>query len=95
MDLTTAVSTVEAAPHVSFADLGGDAVLLDSESGEYFGLNQVGARIFELAQQTSTLERILEAMYEEFDVEQARLKADTMAFLDEMETRRLVRLNRS
>lgn len=92
LDTCTDGYTVEAAPHVSVADLGGDAVLLDSASGEYFGLNEVGARIFHLAQRTSTIEQILDAVYKEFDVDRARLKADTFAFISEMEARRLIRL---
>lgn len=89
----TGAATVAAAPHVSVADLGGDAVLLDSASGEYFGLNEVGARIFRMAQNSATVEEIMHAVYAEFDVEPDRLRVDTLAFLAEMESHRLIRLN--
>lgn len=88
-------STIEIAEHVAVADLGGDAVLLDSRSGEYYGLNEVGASIFTLAQGSGTVEQILEKVYLEFEVDRERLRADALHFLLDLHARRLIEISRS
>ena len=50
--------------------LDGEAVLLDLASGTYFGLDAVGTRIWELLDQRQPLAAILDAILDEYDVEE-------------------------
>ncbi len=70
--------------------LDGEAVLLDLGSGTYFGLNEVGARVWELLAEGSTVGAIRQALLAEFDVEEQVLEADVGALLAELEKRKLV-----
>ena len=79
--------------HVTVADLGGEAVLLDSRSGEYFGVNEVGARILELAQQPSKVDAVLNDLAGSYEVDESRLRSDALAFLSEMAKRRLIEVS--
>lgn len=83
-------STVTVAPGLTAAHLGDEAVLLDANSGRYYGLNELGARIFDLAKNTASVEEIKEALLQEYKVEAARLEADLLAFLREMEQKKLI-----
>lgn len=88
--MVTEHSTVVVTPGLTAADLGGEAVVLDPHTGRYYGLNELGARIFELAQKPRSVERIMAALLQEYDVEESQLQADLLAFLREMESRRLI-----
>ena len=54
-------------PDVVFRELEGEAVLLDLESGTYFGLNAVGTRIWSLIQERDSLRAVLDAITDEYD----------------------------
>ena len=68
----------------------GEAVLLDIESGEYFSLNFVGSRIWELCDGTRSTAEIVSVICEEFDVAEDVATADAREILDELEQQKLV-----
>ena len=68
----------------------GEAVLLDIESGEYFALNPVGSRIWELSDGTRTTAEIVSVICDEFDVAKDVATADAHEILDELEKEKLV-----
>lgn len=80
-------------PGVAVADLGNEAVLLNSESGEYFALNEVASRILELASGETALAHIVTGLMTEFQVERSRLEADVLSFVEELERRGLITLS--
>ncbi len=88
--MITEQSTVVAAPGLTAADLGGEAVVLDPNSGRYYGLNELGARIFDLARKPRAVGHIKEVLLQEYDVAESKLKDDLLAFLHDMEQRRLI-----
>lgn len=49
--------------------LGGEAVVLDLDSGTYYGLNETGAHIWHLLSQPIPLASICEHLMEEYEVE--------------------------
>lgn len=71
--------------------LDGEAVLLDMASGKYFGLNEVGSRIWELIEKGQPVGAIRAAIVAEFEVDDARAGEDLAALVSELETRGLVR----
>ncbi len=64
--------------------VGDETVLLNLESGTYFGLDPVGSRFLELLEAEGTLVAVLAKMLEEFDVTEAQLEADLLRLADEM-----------
>jgi hypothetical protein len=68
----------------------GEAVLLDIESGEYFSLNPVGGRIWELCDGTRSTAEIVSVMCDEYDVAQDVVTADTEEILGELAKAKLV-----
>lgn len=71
-------------------ELAGELVLLDMESGNYFGLNPVGARIWEHLSDGATLEAAHTALLTEFDVETDVLKRDVLELVASLETAKLI-----
>lgn len=81
---------VTVSDHVLFQILGDDTVLLDLSSGTYFGLDPLGTRIWQLAQQRGRLAAVLERLVEEFDIDRGRAETDLLAFVDELARERLL-----
>ena len=69
------------APDVVVRDLDGEAVVLDLATGTYFGLNDVGTRIWQLVVQQRTLAEVVEVLEREFDAPVDRLEADLRGFV--------------
>lgn len=63
---------------VLFQNLGGEAVLLDLSSETYFGLNEVGTRVWDLLESTSLLSDVCTRLQAEYDVERDRAEADLL-----------------
>lgn len=67
-----------------WSEVGGEGVLLNMQSGDYFGLNEVGLSFWEKVDNRSTLGEILEKMLEEYEVEMSVLKRDLVDLASEM-----------
>ncbi len=83
---------VELSPDVLFQEVEGEAVLLDLSSGQYFGLNEVGTRFWEVAQETTAMDEIVGRLLAEFEVDPGTLEGDLAEFLDQMIAAGLLRL---
>jgi hypothetical protein len=65
-------------------------VLVDETSGQYFGLNDVGAAIWRQVQQHRTVEQIVAAIVDEYDSPAPVVAADTTRLVSELVTAGLV-----
>jgi hypothetical protein len=70
--------------------VNGEAVLLDIERGEYFSLNSVGTRIWELCDGTRSATEIVSVICDEFDVAEDVVTADAQEILDALEKEKLI-----
>jgi len=71
-------------------DLAGEAVILNLKSGKYFGLNEVGARIWDLLKERRTPETILSVLVEEYEVDLEQCKQDLMELLHQLTEQGLI-----
>lgn len=65
-------------------------VLLDPKSGNYFALEAVGARVWELCDGTRNLAEIVAIIAEEFDEAVSVILADVSELLEELTSESLV-----
>ena len=91
--LPTLESEVRATDNVLFQDLHGEGVLLNLKTGVYFGLDPVGARIWQLLEKPTILSRILESLLTEYDVAREPCAQDLLVLVAEMEQQELVALS--
>lgn len=77
-------STVVAVKEQVCADLAGEAVILNLKSGVYYGLNEVGARIWQLIQEPRTVTTIGDVLLEEYEVEPECCNRELLALLREL-----------
>ncbi len=71
--------------------VGEETVLLDLAGENYFGLDPVGTRFWDLLQSGSTLPEIIEIMTAEFEVSAAQLEIDLLEFLAKLNSSGLIR----
>lgn len=69
---------------VVFEVLDGEAVVLNLKTGIYFTLNPVGTRAWQLIQEHGELEKVLEVMLAEYEVEPALLDADLRELVEKL-----------
>ena len=88
--MITVDAIVAAAKGIETADLDGEAVLLDINTGLYYGLSSVGARIMAMLTEPTRISAVVEQLQTEYDVEGDRLRSDILQFLGDMEDRKLI-----
>lgn len=81
MDLNLRVTP---SPTTIFQEVEGEAVLLNLDRAEYFGLDETGTRVWELLQEHGSTGAIVEQMLREFDVAPQRLEADLEHLLQDL-----------
>jgi len=69
---------------VLVSELGGEAVLLNLKTESYFGLDEVGARMWSVVTTADSVQSACDALVEEYEVEPARLEDDLNQLLSEL-----------
>jgi hypothetical protein len=77
-------------PEVMTRTVGEETVILDLATGTYFGLDPVGARIWELVGERKSLGEVCGQMLEEYDVTREELERDTLRLADDLLSRGLI-----
>lgn len=83
-------STIEVAKDVVSCDLVDEAAILNLKTGIYYGLDPIGARIWNLIQKPRQLNEILETLLNEYEVEKNRCQEDLIELLEQLAEKELV-----
>jgi hypothetical protein len=81
---------VRVAPGVLSREVHGEAVLLHLDSGEYFGLDEVATRMWQLLAEFGDVLRVESAICEEYDVDPEAAARDVTAFVGQLLEKRLL-----
>ena len=68
--------TVTISPDAIHQEVSGETVILDLKSENYFGLDEVGTRIWQLTEETGSLQDVYDRMLAEYDVTAEQLEED-------------------
>jgi hypothetical protein len=90
MTAITRSSIVVASRDQVASDLGGETVLLGLRTARYYGLADVGARIWELVREPISVSAISETIAREYEVSLERCEADVLRFLEELAEQELI-----
>jgi len=71
-------------------EVDGEMVLLDMNSENYFGLDEVGTDIWRAIEEKRVLKEVLERLMEQYDVDEEVLKKDLIAFVEKLQDSGLV-----
>ena len=73
-------------------EVDGEMVLLDMESENYFGLDEVGTAIWQAMQDKETLQAVLEVLLDQYEVEAEMLENDLVDFVGKLVESGLVKV---
>ena len=65
-------------------------ILLDVENGQYYALDEVSGRVWDLCDGSHSVSAMVEALCQEYEAPADEVKEDVLAFLGEMADERLV-----
>lgn len=84
-------TVVARSPDQISGDVDGKVVLLSIENGEYYNMNEVGSRIWQLLEQPMTVTTLVERLVAEYEVEHATCVAEVGVFLAKLQQDKLLR----
>jgi len=88
-------SIVVASGELVSANLDGEVVILGFKSGSYYSLDQVGAFVWDLLQQSRKVSELRDTILSEYDIDLERCQQDLFALLAELADKGLVDIKTS
>jgi hypothetical protein len=79
--------------HVVHRSFGEQSVVLNLQTGRYHGLNGTGRRMFEMLEETGTLEGVAKRLAQEYDHPEAEITADLVDLCAELSERGLLEMD--
>lgn len=86
---------ISAAPNVFAQDLAGESILLNLQTEQYFGLDDVGTQIWQTLLENNSIQNAINALLAEYDVEPTRLHQDVENLIEELLANELVEVSNS
>lgn len=77
-------------PDMLYSNMDGETVMMSVENGEYYGLDEIGARIWQLLENPESAETLARKLIEEYDVSWETCLSDVLEFLSIMAEKRLI-----
>jgi hypothetical protein len=74
-------------------DMAEESAILDLKSGQYYGLNPIGTRIWALIQKPTPVVDILSKLLNEYEVDADRCERDLLTLIEELEQKGLVEIS--
>jgi len=88
--MITAESRFRRRDRVLVQSVAGKQVLLDLDDGQYYALDEVSGRIWDLCDGTNSVAAVVDAVCRDYDAPAETVEEDVVAFLGEMVEEKLV-----
>lgn len=90
MTTATLQTRVRVPDDVVFREVAGESMILHLATGIYFGLDQVGTRVWHLLAEHQGVSAVCDAMAAEFDAPAATIRADVLRLVDQLVAKKLL-----
>lgn len=85
-------SVVSKNEEIDDADLDGEKVMMNLDKGQYFMMNEVGSRIWELIEGNTSIVNIIETLTNEYQVDEETCENTVMEFLGRLKDAELIKV---
>ena len=82
-------------PHQTSCQVADEVVVLNMSDENYYGLNPVGARVWELIREPLTVREVRDTLVEEFEVSRDQCERDLLGLLLDMAEHELIQVHAS
>lgn len=73
-----------------FNKIDGEVVMLSIENGEYYGMDDVGGRIWEILENPISIKKLLAILVQEYNVSYESCKKDVIPFINLLIEKKIV-----
>jgi len=80
----SATTRISVPSDVLLQELQGETVLLNLNGGRYFGLDEVGTRMFQTVTSSRSVEEAYKTLLAEYDVDADRLRRDLYGLIEKL-----------
>lgn len=78
---------------IDATDLDGEVVMMNLEKGQYFMMNKVGSRIWEIIHEPVKVTSIISILLGEYDVEEMECQCTVIQFLNNLKNAELINVD--
>lgn len=89
----TSDSVVRIARDAISCELDGEMAILNVQSGDYYGLDEVGASVWRMISQPHTVAEIIREITSQYDVDPARCEGDLISLISKLAAHGLVEIS--
>jgi hypothetical protein len=93
--MVLSASRVSVPSDVFMREVAGESVILNLNTEIYFGLDEVGTRMWQVLIETETLQHAYEILLDEYDVEPDILRNDLIGLVEELASHGLIELHKA
>lgn len=86
-------SVIKVSKNSTASNLGTETIVLNLDSGKYYGLNDVGVAVWNLIQNPKTVEEIRDAVLAEYEVKYEQCNRDILKLIEELSTIGLIEVS--
>lgn len=88
----SSLTVITACPDQVSSNLDGETIVLHFKSGTYYGLNEVGSRIWHLIQTPKSIHEIQEILLSEYDVTEEDCYRELLNLLQTLQSEELIQI---
>ena len=85
-------SKITLSKNVFAQEIDEETIILDSETQEYFSINEIGKVIWSLIEEKKNLEEIKAEMLDMYEVPQEQIEKDLLNFIQALEQKGLIKI---
>ena len=74
-------------------EIDGEVVMMNIQTGKYYGLDEVGSRIWEMMEYKIQVKNIIEQLQMEYDVSEKQCKTDVLNLLNDLKSNQLIEIS--
>ena len=81
---------IQRSPEILHSIVDNEIIMMNIETGKYFGVDDIGGRIWELIENPMTFEALCNTLQAEYEVDEQTCIADTKEFLDTLIEKKII-----
>ena len=93
MNAVSLSSSVKISKNILFREMQGEAVLLNTETGLYFGLDPSGTAAWQMMQKQKQLRGVLNGLLQEYEVDPETCREDLLKFASTLQKNGLLEID--
>ena len=88
--MITKESTVIRNKEVFASEIDNEVVMMHIKTGKYYGLDDIGSRIWEMMEEKIRVEDLIQQLLEEYEVSEEECTRDVLELLENLQTNDLI-----